>query len=60
MNNQTVVNPVLQKTASTVVNPDIISEYNQQNQVPRSNSDFIKEGFAPSVCLSRHLAFFMT
>lgn len=46
MNNQTVVNPVLQKTASTVVNPDIISEYNQQNQMPRSNSDFIKEGFA--------------
>lgn len=44
MDNRTVINPALQQSAQTVINNEIIEEYNRQNNIDVSASSLVREG----------------
>lgn len=44
MDNRTVINPALQQSAQTVINNEIIEEYNRQNNIDVSVSSLVREG----------------
>ena len=44
MNNQTVINPAVQSATATVINSDVIEEYNRQNNIENDNNAQIAEG----------------
>lgn len=44
MSNITVINPALQQTAQTIINNEIIEEYNRQNNIDISVTSLIREG----------------
>lgn len=44
MDNRTVINPALQQSAQTVINNEIIEEYNRQNNIDVSTSSLVREG----------------
>lgn len=44
MANQTVINPALQSAAQTMVNVDIVEQYNRQNNIDHSDAGLVSEG----------------
>lgn len=44
MDNRTVINPALQQSAQTVINNEIIEEYNRQNNIDDSATFLVREG----------------
>lgn len=44
MDNSTVINPAIQGTSSTVINSEVIEEYNRQNNIEADASSSIAEG----------------
>lgn len=44
MDNQTVINTELQPSASTVINDEILEQYNRQNNIHRTENTLISEG----------------
>ena len=44
MDNQTVINTELQPSASTVINDEILEQYNRQNNIHRTEDTLIREG----------------
>lgn len=44
MGNDTVINPVIQRSSDTVINAEIIEEYNRQNKIETGGGSFIPEG----------------
>ncbi|MDO4338003.1 MAG: protein kinase [Eubacteriales bacterium] len=44
MDNRTVINPALQQSAQTVINNEIIEEYNRQNNIDISMTTLVREG----------------
>lgn len=44
MENSTVINPAFQNSSATVINAEVVEEYNRQNDIETDNSSSIKEG----------------
>lgn len=44
MDNSTVINPAIQGTSSTVINSEVVEEYNRQNNIETDASSSIAEG----------------
>jgi serine/threonine protein kinase len=44
MDNSTVINPAIQGTSSTVINSEVVEEYNRQNNIEADASSSISEG----------------
>ena len=44
MDNSTVINPAIQGTSSTVINSEVVEEYNRQNNIEADASSSIAEG----------------
>lgn len=44
MDNKTVINPALQQSAQTVINNEIVEEYNRQNNINNSGAALVRDG----------------
>lgn len=44
MDNKTVINPALQQSAQTVINNEIVEEYNRQNNINNSGVALVRDG----------------
>lgn len=44
MDNKTVINPALQQSAQTVINNEIVEEYNRQNNISNSGAALVRDG----------------
>ena len=44
MDNTTVINPAIQASASTVINSEVVEEYNRQNNIETGTSSLVSEG----------------
>ena len=44
MDNKTVINPALQQSAQTVINNEIVEEYNRQNNIYNSGATLVRDG----------------
>lgn len=44
MDNRTVINPALQQSAQTVINNEVVEEYNRQNNIGNSGTALVKDG----------------
>ncbi len=44
MDNKTVINPALQQSAQTVINNEIVEEYNRQNNISNSGEALVRDG----------------
>lgn len=44
MDNRTIINPALQQSAQTVINNEVVEEYNRQNNISNSGAALVREG----------------
>lgn len=44
MDSRTVINPALQQSAQTVINNEIVEEYNRQNNISNSGASLVRDG----------------
>lgn len=44
MENRTVINPSLQASSATIINPEVVEEYNRQNHIETDRSSLISQG----------------
>ena len=44
MDNKTVINPALQQSAQTVINNEIVEEYNRQNNINNPGAALVRDG----------------
>ena len=44
MENSTVINPAIQQSAATVINAEVVEEYNRQNNIESDSNTLVSEG----------------